>query len=50
MAYVTPQLALVGEALKTVLGPSMDKVIPTFEYTDGDGTYKDCGCFNEETW
>jgi hypothetical protein len=51
MAYVTPQLALVGEAIKTVLG-AFGKLIPVAEYPDGDGeTYNDiCGPFGEETW
>jgi hypothetical protein len=52
MAYVTPQLALVGEAIKTVLGSSLVKTVPQFEYPDGDGeTYNDTPIgFDEETW
>jgi hypothetical protein len=43
MAYVTPQLALVGEAIKTVLG-SQGKITTgpfRFEYPDGDETYRE---------
>jgi hypothetical protein len=53
MAYVTPQLALVGEAIKTVLGvlgkdtSSENKR----EYPDGDATYQpEFNGFDEEGW